>query len=243
MSQGGSRKKVTNRLMAVGSAAVMAVYSAGYTRTRSAAQHFEEQSNERRAPVSSAAAPSNELPATSLTPGAEPVAVSAPEPKRSVAVPVETAAAAAPSPKEPAPKTPATPSEPAITPAAPESGPAPVEEHKVEKVEVAAIPAAPAPTPPPPPPPQAKATWKDGTYLGWGTSRHGEIQAQVIVANGKIASATIAQCLTRYSCSVISHLPPQVIQRQSPDVDYVSGATQSANALYYAVADALSKAK
>ena len=38
-------------------------------------------------------------------------------------------------------------------------------------------------------------------------------------------------------------LPPQVIARQSPEVDFVSGATQSTNAFYYAVADALKKAK
>ena len=34
-------------------------------------------------------------------------------------------------------------------------------------------------------------------------------------------------------------LPPQVVSRQSPEVDYVSGATQSTNAFYYAVVEAL----
>jgi uncharacterized protein with FMN-binding domain len=102
---------------------------------------------------------------------------------------------------------------------------------------------APAPPPPAPPPPPPAPKWKDGTYLGWGSSRHGDIQAAVIIESGRIASATIAQCLTRYSCNVISKLPPEVPERQSPDVDYVSGATQSANAFYYAVVDALSKAK
>jgi uncharacterized protein with FMN-binding domain len=97
----------------------------------------------------------------------------------------------------------------------------------------------PAPVVPEPPKPQ----YKDGTYFGWGTSRHGDIQAQVIVEGGRIASATIAQCLTRYSCSVIAKLPPQVAERQSPETDYVSGATQSTNAFYYAVVEALSKAK
>ena len=38
-------------------------------------------------------------------------------------------------------------------------------------------------------------------------------------------------------------LPPQVVTRQSPETDYVSGATQSTNAFYYAVVEALSKAK
>jgi uncharacterized protein with FMN-binding domain len=65
----------------------------------------------------------------------------------------------------------------------------------------------------------------------------------VVIENGRIASATIAQCLTRYSCSWIAALPPQVAARQSPEVDYVSGATQSTNAFYYAVVDALAKAK
>jgi uncharacterized protein with FMN-binding domain len=94
-----------------------------------------------------------------------------------------------------------------------------------------------------PPAPASPAKWKDGTYTGWGTSRHGDIQASVVVEGGRIASASIAQCLTRYSCSWIAPLPPQVVSRQSPEVDYVSGATQSTNAFYYAVVDALSKAK
>jgi uncharacterized protein with FMN-binding domain len=100
----------------------------------------------------------------------------------------------------------------------------------------------PPPTPPPPPPPPAPK-WKDGTFTGWGTSRHGDIEASVVIEGGQILSAKIAQCLTRYSCDVIAELPPQVPKRQSPEVDFVSGATQSANAFYYAVVEALSKAK
>ena len=94
-----------------------------------------------------------------------------------------------------------------------------------------------------PPPAPRKPALKDGTYTGWGTSRHGDIQASIVIENGRIASASIAQCLTRYSCSWIAHLVPQVVQRQSADVDYVSGATQSSSAFYYAVLEALSKAK
>lgn len=84
---------------------------------------------------------------------------------------------------------------------------------------------------------------KDGVYYGWGTSRHGDIQASVEIENGKIIGAYISQCLTQYSCSWVSALPPQVVQRQSAEVDYVSGATQSSNAFYYAVMEALKKAK
>jgi len=108
----------------------------------------------------------------------------------------------------------------------------------------AATPATPAPADDKPAPlPRPKEIYTDGTYLGWGSSRHGDIQAAVTIEDGRIVAAKIARCLTRYSCSWVSHLPPQVVARQSPEVDYVSGATQSANAFYWAVVDALSKAK
>jgi uncharacterized protein with FMN-binding domain len=89
----------------------------------------------------------------------------------------------------------------------------------------------------------AAPQYKDGTYTGWGSCRHGDIQASVLILGGRIASASISQCWTQYPCSWIAPLPPQVVQRQSPEVDFVSGATQSTNAFYYALLDALKKAK
>jgi len=84
--------------------------------------------------------------------------------------------------------------------------------------------------------------WKDGSFSGWGKSPHGNIETTVVIKGGRIHSAVISQCRTRYSCSVIKELPPQVTQRQSPEVDYVSGATESTNAYYYALVEALAKA-
>jgi major membrane immunogen (membrane-anchored lipoprotein) len=52
----------------------------------------------------------------------------------------------------------------------------------------------------------------------------------------------LQHCLT-VPCSWIAALPGQVVARQSPEVDYVSGATQSTNAFYYAVVEALARAK
>jgi uncharacterized protein with FMN-binding domain len=86
-------------------------------------------------------------------------------------------------------------------------------------------------------------SWKNGTSSGWGFSRHGNIEASVVIEAGRIMRAFISQCRTRYSCGVIDTLPPQVAERQGPDVDYVSGATESADAFYEAVAAALTKAK
>jgi uncharacterized protein with FMN-binding domain len=239
MAQGSN--KVSNSLLALSSAAILAVYTAGYSKTRSAADKFSAQTEERRPPTELArveTSPPATLPAQAVqrTPTVS-------EPKR------EAAPAPVLSPPKSAPVTAAVPTTAVAEKAAPvqiaEPTPAAAEPKIEPKVEAPA--AAPVPTPAPAPAPAAatsapKTVWKDGTYLGWGTSRHGDIQASVVVENGRI-SATIAQCFTRYPCSVISMLPPQVAARQSYEVDYVSGSTQSANAFYYAVVDALSKAK
>ena len=87
------------------------------------------------------------------------------------------------------------------------------------------------------------AAYQDGTYVATGTSRHGNIEATVVVANGQIVSAQISSCQTRYPCSKIGSLPPQVVARQSVTVNRVSGSTDSSNAYLAAVASALAKAK
>jgi uncharacterized protein with FMN-binding domain len=230
MSQGGSKKKIANSLVAMSSAAVLAVYAAGYTRTRAAANKLDAQAAERRPPSAPARTPAVIAEVRTAEP---------------VAAPARVTEGHAPPPTVPATLVEAPMPTATALPAAVTPQPA---EQKVEVtatlpavVTIAPPPAAAAPAQAPSASPSA--TWKDGTYLGWGSSRHGDIQAAVVVENGHIASATIAQCLTRYSCSVIEKLPPEVAQRQSPEVDYVSGATQSTNAFYYAVVEALSKAK
>jgi uncharacterized protein with FMN-binding domain len=210
-------KKPRTDLVALGSAAVLAVYAAGFVRTRSAAQLFAQETDDRRHP----GAP------PSATDAAAPVVVTRPTTGTTtvkVAPPVTGAKALA---KDSVPAAAADP---------------------------VAVPVAAAPVAPPAPEPTPVATadtavaerhvvWRDGVFTGWGTSRHGNIQASVEIKDGRIIAATITQCLTRYSCSWISALPPQVVARQSPEVDYVSGATQSTNAFYWAVVEALKQAK
>jgi uncharacterized protein with FMN-binding domain len=296
MAQSSSNKKITNGLVALSSAAVLAVYSAGYARTRSAADQLEAQSAERRplppgmgrgvaragspsgasgqalqensagsapAPADFAAKPHNSDNQPALVASVEPLrSASSTAPAASgssstsaiSALSVAPSSAASAQPGQPngsqqtqssqsqassyssvapssasnsAPSAPSAPSSsafqiPLIPPIA--------SEHKTEAVS-----AAPAKA--------AAPAWKDGTYFGWGSCRHGDIQAEVYVEGGRIIVASISDCRTRYACNVIDKLPPEVAQRQSPEVDYVSGATESATAFYYAVVDALSKAK
>jgi uncharacterized protein with FMN-binding domain len=230
----GRSTRVSNGLVALSSAAMLAVYSAGYLRTRPAAAKFAVAAERRPADlaVSPVAAPA----ATVATPAvAEPAARVKPLVTTSRAA---TRAADQPAHMRVSVRRPITASAKAADP-------------MIASAVTAEPPAAPVTMPDPVPVPAtvptpsavAKSPYKDGTYLGWGSSRHGDIQASVVIEGGRIASATIAQCLTRYSCSWIAALPGQVVSRQSPNVDFVSGATQSTDAFADAVADALSKAK
>jgi uncharacterized protein with FMN-binding domain len=235
--------KITNRLVALGSAAVLAVYTAGYERTRPAANRIEAAERPRfvghAAPVTPkrTAAPAPSIaPAIASAPTLERATIQAPaatpkspsSPKSSQRASGKTASSGQPRRPQPAAHTAEAPAPvPAVTAAALVAAPA----------AEAASPEVEAPAAPP------QAQYKDGTYSGWGTSRHGDIEATVVIDGGRIASAVISQCWTRYSCSCVAHLQGQVVARQSPEVDYVSGATQSVNAFYYAVVQALSKAK
>jgi uncharacterized protein with FMN-binding domain len=298
MAQSSSNKKVANSLVAASAAAVLAVYTAGYARTRSAADQFDAQSAERRPAAPDGRGPAPSAEARTNTPAGRSDSQAPAEPvydwahdQGNAPAPVPPAPSAQPGPATanapaiaPMASSPAAPvasqakSEPAAAPAAGHkadtavatpvgSAPAAPTIANAAPAPIVMASAAPAITPPTPaapvaasvapaspasaasansaPSPVAPAApkWKDGTYTGWGTSRHGDIQAEVIIENGRIMSANIAQCLTRYSCNVIGRLPPEVPQRQSAEVDYVSGATQSTNAYYYAVTEALGKAK
>src|SRR5262249_21615613 len=106
----------------------------------------------------------------------------------------------------------------------------------------AVAPSAP-PTVAPAPAQASSAAYRDGTYTGTGTSRHGSIEVTVVVRGGQIASAEITGCGTRYPCSRLAALPGQVVDRQSAAVDLVSGATDSTTAFRAAVTAALAQAR
>ncbi len=89
----------------------------------------------------------------------------------------------------------------------------------------------------------APPAWRDGYYTGWGTSPHGDIEARVTIKDGKIVEAGILTCATRYPCYVIDTILNQPVVWQSPDVDRVSRATESADAYYWGLVQALKKAE
>ena len=242
------------------SAAVLTVYAAGYVRTRPAANRvaydkFIEQaapqqaSREADVPPPAPARQSASSPAPAVPDRAEakkpPAVASTAAPsvvKETASVPgpvaqTAMAAAAVASPAE-------TPASTAQTQQAAEvasvstaaSAHATTAPASPASTEPPAAAAATAPTAPPAP------VWKDGKYSAWGTCQHGDIEATVVIEGGKIVSADISNCQTRYSCDVIENLPAKVVTRQKAKFDRVGGATESAYAYYGAVYWALDKA-
>jgi uncharacterized protein with FMN-binding domain len=208
-------QKVSNGLVTLSAAAILAVYVAGYHRTGSAADRFEAESSRRQAaaPAVATVVVPNPASSTVATPGS---LLPSPAPARKTKA--QSARLAAPKPAATSHTTPAP------------------ETAAGGSVAAATQPSAPEPAKP-------AVTYKDGTYLGWGSCRHGDLQASVVIEDGRIASTKIVQCLTRYPCSWIANLPGQVVTRQNPNVDYVSGATQSTDAFFEAVSSALAQAR
>lgn len=224
----GPTQRISNGLITLSSAAIVAIYAAGYHRTSPAAHRFDSQIPTQRTSATIAIA----IPPSAAKSGAAP------------APPVSSSAAPAIRKNT---KKPLTPSRKAAPGAASDSA--------RSSASSTSAPSSSATNPPPeaaaPPAVAAKNIYKDGVYLGWGSCRHGDIEASVTIQDGKIALVAISQCLTRYSCGWIApkipggglpDLPSQVVERQSPKVDYVSGATESSYAFADAVVAALAKA-
>lgn len=236
-----SGTRIPNGLLALGSAAVLAVYSAGNLQTMEAARQFDDQGGGRRRPmppgVASAGGPQASPPVAMAA-----SAASAPDTSASLVADVSEALSQ-PIDTQPV----ATESKASRSETSEPATPTPIKSKPVASVKAeadsTASSASVGTSANAADSAEANPAWRDGAFTGYGTSRHGDIEATVVIEGGRITSATISRCLTRYSCSWISHLQGQVVARQSPNVDYVSGATESANAFFYAVFEALLKAE
>jgi uncharacterized protein with FMN-binding domain len=222
----GAGQRISKSLVTLSSTAIVAIYAAGYHRTSPAAHKFDSQTEQARTAAEATAAVLPP-PANPASAAASPAGSPSPAPavrKNNIQRPAVASPKAGSAPTES--------SESPATPPVPTSG-------------TGANPAAGAAAA------NAQSSYKDGLFLGWGSCRHGDIEASVLIQGGKIVTAAITQCLTRYSCTWISprvpspvlpDLPREVVERQSAKVDYVSGATESSYAFADAIIAALSKA-
>jgi uncharacterized protein with FMN-binding domain len=243
MLKGRGKGKISNDLVAASCAAVLAVYAAGYSRTREAARRFEIHTRERRPVVPTEPAAASPRPAVIAAPPRQssppkppsPIAARKLRPKSAVS---SAAVAAAPQPPVAAPATTVDALTVAAGPSSPgaprEIQPVPLPAQDTSPETPIAITREPASASAP--------KWRDGTYTGLGDSPHGDIEARVVIRDGRIVEAGIATCGTRYPCSVIDPLIHQPVERQSPAVDYMSHATESSDAYYDALVAALNDA-
>lgn len=228
----GRKGRVSNELVAASCAAVLAVYGAGYWRTRDVARRLETQAQQRRPVHSEPAAVAVEMPAPPAPAPEPPLPMVTAAPAPEIVTPPP--AAAVPKPvKKKAPKVAAAPPSPA-KPAVPEIQSVPLEPEPAPIAKAAVVPES-------LPPPAEK--WADGTYTGWGQSYHGDIEVRVVIRGGHIVESAIATCATRYPCDVIDKLIDQPVKRQSAEVDTVSRATESADAFYFGLVEALKQAQ
>lgn len=92
----------------------------------------------------------------------------------------------------------------------------------------------------------AKANkWQDGTFNGEAKGNNGPLKVTVQIANGKIAEVKVTEQneTPGISDAALEKIPKAVVEKQSWDVDTVSGATNTSNAIREAVKAALAQAE
>ncbi len=206
-------RKVGADLVVLGSVAILSVYGIGYQRTLAGANAIAAQD-------SSGIAQASANPSAPATAATAPDGVTAQSSTTLPTVNSPTAAAGAAAPS----------TVPAAT-----AVPSPIPATRVPLTS----PVRPAATATPVP---KAGQYRDGTYVGQGFSRHGGIEATVVIVSGKIVSANISDCSTRYPCSAPEPLIPEVVARQAAPMHHISGATDSSNAYHDAVVKALAQA-
>lgn len=86
---------------------------------------------------------------------------------------------------------------------------------------------------------------KDGTYLGEGTGIEPGLKVSVVVLDGKISSVEVTENneTAGYCEPALEQIPGLIAEKNSTEVDAVTGATLTSNAIKDAVNNALEEAK
>lgn len=90
-----------------------------------------------------------------------------------------------------------------------------------------------------------ESLYKDGVYEGIGEGLQGDIKVSVTVADGKIDKVEVKEHQESPGVSdpAIEKIPAAILEKQSAEVDAVSGVTYTSEGIKEAVEKALSQAK
>ena len=88
-------------------------------------------------------------------------------------------------------------------------------------------------------------SYKDGEYLGKASAYNGNVEVKVTISCGKITAIDIVKTKDdeEYFFDAQKKVIPEILEKQSTDVDAVAGATTSSEGIAHAVQKALEQAK
>ena len=91
----------------------------------------------------------------------------------------------------------------------------------------------------------ASGAYKDGEYLGKASAYNGNVEVKVTISGGKITAIDIVKTKDdeEYFFDAQKRVIPEILEKQSTDVDTVAGATTSSEGIAHAVQKALEEAK
>ena len=91
----------------------------------------------------------------------------------------------------------------------------------------------------------ASGAYKDGEYLGKASAYNGNVEVKVTISCGKITAIDIVKTKDdeEYFFDAQKKVIPEILEKQSTDVDAVAGATTSSEGIAHAVQKALEQAK
>ena len=88
-------------------------------------------------------------------------------------------------------------------------------------------------------------SYKDGEYLGKASAYNGNVEVKVTISGGKMTAIDIVKTKDDedYFFDAQKKVIPEILEKQSTDVDAVAGATTSSEGIAHAVQKALDQAK
>ena len=88
-------------------------------------------------------------------------------------------------------------------------------------------------------------SYKDGEYLGKASAYNGNVEVKVTISGGKMTAIDIVKTKDDedYFFDAQKKVIPEILEKQSTDVDAVAGATTSSEGIAHAVQKALEQAK